>query len=47
MIDVIIPQEVYLEYREALHSAFMIVEGVVRTHGVTVSVVARRILALG
>ncbi len=46
MIDVIIPQEVYLNHREALGSAFVIVDGVVRTQGVTVSVVARKVEAL-
>jgi hypothetical protein len=46
MIDVIIPQEVYLEYREALRSAFVVVEGVLRRQGVTVSVVARGIETL-
>jgi error-prone DNA polymerase len=46
IIDVIIPQEVYLEYREALRSAFVIVEGVVKSQGVTVSVTARRMEAL-
>ncbi len=40
MLAVIIPQKVYLNHREALGSAFVIADGVLRTQGVTMSVVA-------
>ncbi len=41
IVDVIIPQPVFLACREALASAFVVVEGTVQAQGVTVSVVAR------
>jgi len=46
MIDVIIPQEVYLQHRDVLGSAFVVMEGVLKANGVTVSVAAKRIEVL-
>ncbi len=45
-IDVTIPEAVYLDCREALRSAFLIIEGIVESQGNNVSVVARKVRAL-
>lgn len=46
MIDIIIPQEVYLVNRDALRSAFVVVEGALQANGVTVSVGAKKVVAV-
>lgn len=46
MIDVIIPNEVYLEYQEELRAVFVVVEGTVRGRGTVTSVVAGRVRRL-
>ena len=46
MMDAVIPPQVYAECREALRSAFIVVEGVLRKSGVTITVVADRVAPL-
>jgi error-prone DNA polymerase len=46
IIDVIVPPPVYAACREALRSAFMVVEGVLQRQGPTVSVLAQKIMML-
>ncbi len=46
IVDVIVPPKVYADCREALRSAFIIVEGVLRKSGVTITVVAGRVAPL-
>ncbi len=46
MIDVIVPEEMYLTFHERLHSAFLIVEGVLRQQRPIVSVLLKKIEAL-
>jgi error-prone DNA polymerase len=45
-IQVTIPEAVYLEDREALRSAFLIIEGTLQSQGASVGVVARKVRAL-
>ncbi len=40
----IIPELVYLEHREACHSALLVVEGVLRQQYLTVAVVTRKVM---
>lgn len=46
IMDMIIPPQVYAEYREALRSAFILVDGVLRRSGVTITIVADRVAPL-
>ena len=46
IIDVVIPKEVYLEYRKELFSAFVIVEGILKQRGRMVSVTAKKVRAM-
>ncbi len=45
-IDVAIPEDVYLKCREALRSAFLIIEGSIQSQGAIVTVTARKVQAL-
>jgi DNA polymerase III alpha subunit len=46
LIDVVVSPEVFERCREALHSAFLVVEGVLHKQPTTLTVIAERILAL-
>ena len=46
LVDVIVPPAVYAECREALRSAFVVVEGTLQRNGPVLSIVAKRVTAL-
>jgi error-prone DNA polymerase len=46
LIDVVVSPQVFETYREALHSAFLVVEGTLRKQPTTLTVTAERIAAL-
>jgi len=46
LIDVVVSPEVFERCREALHSAFLVVEGTLRKQPTTLTVTAERVLAL-
>ncbi len=46
IVDVIIPEDLYLKFHDAFHSAFLVVEGVLRQQQPTVSVLMKKVTAL-
>ncbi len=46
LMDVILPSQVFVECREALSAAFVIVEGTLQSKGVTTAIVAKRVARL-
>jgi error-prone DNA polymerase len=47
LIDVVVSPEVFGRCREALHSAFLVIDGTLRKQPTTLTVTAERILTLG
>ncbi len=46
IVDVILPEDLYLKFHDAFHSAFLVVEGVLRQQQPTVSVLMKKVTAL-
>jgi len=44
MVNVVVAQQVYVQYREAIHSTFVIIEGVVQKEKGAINVLAREVL---
>lgn len=45
-MDVIIPAQIFIEFRDALSAAFVIVEGTLQSKGVTTAIVASKVRRL-
>lgn len=46
IMDVIVAPHIYAQCREALHSAFIIVEGTLQRHGPVLTIAAQKVSAL-
>jgi DNA polymerase III alpha subunit len=46
LMDIVVPPQVYAERREALRSAFIVVEGTLQKHNPNPAVVAARVASL-
>ncbi len=46
LMDVIIPAQIFIEFRDALSAAFVIVEGTLQSKGVTTAIVASKVRRL-
>ncbi len=46
LMDVIIPSQVFIECRQSLSAAFVVVEGTLQSKGMTTAIVAKRVMRL-